>query len=141
MCFPADSCNNGVCCFEKGGFEGLDDKQFPALTAYIAAASVSSSRGTESGSGGTGTLDQSKTVGKGRIIGADRNGGRDGLIGDRGKSFECCVDGHGHRHGHEQIVGSSSLNGNPSDHEEVQGAPKRTQCSYGAFGPGSGSTS
>ena len=47
----ADSCNSGVCCFENRVFEGLDDKQFPALSAYIAAASGSSSRGTESGSG------------------------------------------------------------------------------------------
>jgi hypothetical protein len=48
----------------------------------------------------------------GRIIEADRSGGRDGLIGDKGKSFEGFVDGQGHGHGHEQIVGSSSLSGN-----------------------------
>ena len=62
------------------------------MTTYIAAASVSSSSGTESGSGGTGALDQSKTVGKGRMIEADRNGGRGGLIGGNGKSFEDVVD-------------------------------------------------
>ena len=75
------------CLFERSKFEGFDDKQFPALTAYIAAASVSSSRSTESDSGGTGALDQSKTVGTGRMIEADRNRGRDGLIGGSGKSL------------------------------------------------------
>ena len=64
---------------------GLDSVDFPALTAYIAAASVSAS-------GGKGELDKTKTVGKGRMVEADRSGGRDGLIGDKGGSFEGCVD-------------------------------------------------
>ena len=89
---PADSCVFCVCCFDNCVFEGFDDKQFPALSAYITAASASSIRGTESGSGGTGALDRSKTVGKGRMIEADRNGGRGGLIGGNGKSFEDVVD-------------------------------------------------
>ena len=40
---------------------GFDSREFPALTAYSAAASVS--KGTESGSGGTGALDNIKTLG------------------------------------------------------------------------------
>ena len=72
---------------------------------------------SESGSGGKGALDQSKTVGKGRIIEADMNGGRGGLIGGSGKSFEDvvdkgCVDGHGHGHEQSAYRRSSSLSGN-----------------------------
>ena len=72
---------------ENNTFGGLDDKQCPALTAYIAAASVSSSRSTASGSGRTGALDQNKTVGTGGMVEAVRSGGRDGLIGRSGKGL------------------------------------------------------
>ena len=55
---------------------------------------------SESGSGGKGALEQIKTVGKGRMVEAARNGGRDGLIGGSGKSLgnKGLVDGHGHVH-------------------------------------------
>ena len=98
--------------FEKAEFAGFGRREFPALTAYIEAASLSSSKVTESGSGGTGALDNTKTVGTERRIEADRNGGRDGLIRGSRKSFadvvdKGCVYGHGHEH--EQSVGLSSL--------------------------------
>ena len=91
-----DSRKSGVCCFEKGVFvrqqiektcltecagqslKGFDSRDFPALTKYREAA--------ESSSGGKGARDKIKTVGMGRIIEADRSGGRDGLIGDKGET-------------------------------------------------------
>ena len=89
----------GVCGFAENM---PDDTELLTLSPYIAAASVSSIKNVESGSGGIGALDQSKTVGKGRTIEAVRNGGRDRLIRGSGKSLgiKGLVDGHGH--GHEQ---------------------------------------
>ena len=54
---------------------------------------------SESGSGGKGALGQIKTVGKGRMVEAVRNGGRDGFIGGSEKGL---VDIDGHEHGHDQ---------------------------------------
>ena len=96
------------------------DIAFPALKGPADDSGVVRSmisaieRKSDSGSssGGIGALEQRKTVGMGRIIGAVGSGGRNGLIGDKGGSVEGFVDGHGHGHGHEQIVGSSSLPGN-----------------------------
>ena len=65
--FSADLRKDCLCCFEKAKFEGLDDKDFPALTAYLAAASASSSNHVESGSGGTGALDQTRQYREGRL--------------------------------------------------------------------------
>ena len=105
-----------LCRFEKAKLEGFDDKDIPALTAHMAAAIVSSSKNAESGSGGIEALDQSKTVGKGRMIEAVRSGGRDGLIGGSEKSLsgEGFVDkvfvvGHGHEHSNTNRT--SSLGG------------------------------
>ena len=81
---------------------GSDDKEFPALAAYVAEAGVSSSKSAEPGIGGTGALDQSKTEGTGRMVEAARSGGRHGLIGGGRKGLvdKGLIDGHGH--GHEQ---------------------------------------
>ena len=57
---------------------------------------------SESGSGGKGALEQIKTVGKGRLVDAVRNGGRDGLIGGSGKGVADKGLITGHEHGHEQ---------------------------------------
>ena len=73
------------------------------LTKYTAAASASAiDSSAKSGSSGIAALDQSKTVGKGRIIAAAESGGRDGLIGGDGKGLvdKGLIDGH--EHGHEQ---------------------------------------